>query len=399
MNNIYLDASATTPPHIDVINKLKEIQFECWGNPSSIHKVGIIAREILERSRLSIANKLKASTDEIFFTSGATESNYLALKGVTNNLDKGRIVITSVEHPSLNLIANQLRNDGWDIKYWPVDCHGIIELDLIEEMLSPPTKFVSMIWGQSEIGAIQPINLIGMECKKRNIFFHTDATQVLPSGLIDWSNLNVDMLSASAHKLQGPKGIGLLMLRKCVRDLLINSPSYGFKNGSIRSGTESVPLIAGFSAAIDLLDKYIEFKDNQTLFPVNKVSKMTSLLKHKLLRNKQLTFIGPNSERLPNNLSFICQTESNIPIKGREMVRFLSKKGVYTSSGSACSSSSHGPNPILVAINVDKSLQESGLRITIGPWITNDDINSVSNIISESLHSLQLKKQCLSNDE
>lgn len=393
MKDIYLDASATTPPHLDVINKLKDIQFECWGNPSSIHKVGVIAREILERSRLSIANKLKASSDELFFTSGATESNYLALKAVSNNLDKGRIVISSVEHPSINLIANQLRNEGWDIKYWPVDSYGIIDLDLLEEVLSPPTKLVSIIWGQSEIGSIQPINLIGMECKKRNILFHTDATQVLPCGLIDWSNLNVDMLSASAHKLQGPKGIGLLMLRKGIQDLLMKNPSYGFKNGSIRSGTESVPLIAGFSTAIDLLNEYIEVKDNQTLFPVNNVSKMTSRLKKNLINNKHLTFIGPDIERLPNNLSFLCHTESMIPIKGREIVRLLSKHGVYISSGSACSSSIQGPNPILVAINVDKTFQESGLRITIGPWISNDDITSVSNIIFESLQSLELKKQ------
>ena len=393
MKDIYLDASATTPPHLDVINKVKDIQFECWGNPSSIHNVGIIAREILERSRLSIANKLKASSDELFFTSGATESNYLALKAVSNNLDKGRIVISSVEHPSINLIANQLRNEGWDIKYWPVDSYGIIDLDLLDEVLSPPTKLVSIIWGQSEIGSIQPINLIGMECKKRNILFHTDATQVLPCGLIDWSNLNVDMLSASAHKLQGPKGIGLLMLRKGIQDLLMKNPSYGFKNGSIRSGTESVPLIAGFSTAIDLLNEYIEVKDNQTLFPVNNVSKMTSRLKKNLINNKHLTFIGPDIERLPNNLSFLCHTESMIPIKGREIVRLLSKHGVYISSGSACSSSIQGPNPILVAINVDKTFQESGLRITIGPWISNDDITSVSNIIFESLQTLELKKQ------
>ena len=135
MNNIYLDASATTPPHIDVINKIKDIQFECWGNPSSIHKVGIIARDILERSRLSIANKLKASSDEILFTSGATESNYLALKSVSKNLDKGRLVISSVEHPSINLIANQLSNDGWDITYWPVDNYGIIDLDLLLSLI------------------------------------------------------------------------------------------------------------------------------------------------------------------------------------------------------------------------------------------------------------------------
>ncbi len=393
MNNIYLDASATTPPHIDVINKLKDIQLQCWGNPSSIHKVGVNASEILERSRLSIATKFKASSEDIFFTSGATESNYLSLKVVSNNLNRGRLVISSVEHPSINLIANQLYNEGWDIKYWPVDRYGIIDLDLLEEMLSPPTKLVSIIWGQSEIGSIQPINLIGMECKKRNILFHTDATQVLPSGLIDWSNLNVDMLSASAHKLQGPKGIGLLILRQGVRDLLMNDLSYGFKSGSIRSGTEPVPLIAGFATAIDLLNEYIEVNGNQTLFPENNVSKMTSLLKKDLVKNKQLTFIGPHKERLPNNISFLCHTKSMIPIKGREMVRLLSQQGVYISSGSACSSSNQGPNPILVAINVDKSLQESGLRITIGPWISNDDIKSVSNIIYESLQSLEIEKE------
>ena len=391
MNNIYLDASATTPPHIDVINTIKDMQLECWGNPSSIHQVGIIARDILERSRSSIAYKLRANADDIFFTSGATESNHLAIKGICKNLDKGRIVISNVEHPSVYLIANQMRDQGWDIKYWPVDSNGIIKLDLLSEMLSPPTKFVSIIWGQSEIGSVQPINFVGRECKNRNIIFHTDATQVLPSGLIDWSILNVDMLSASAHKLQGPKGIGLLMLRKGIKDLISSNFSYGLKEGSIRSGTESVPLIAGFASAINLLNEYIIVKDSHTIFPVNNVSQMTSSLKSKLINNKQLTFIGPDNERLPNNISFLCHTETMTPIKGRDMVRELSKRFVYTSSGSACSSNNQGPNPTLVAINVKESLRECGLRITIGPWINNHDINSVSNIINQSLNSLQLK--------
>tara|TARA_B100000965_G_scaffold405597_1_gene440302 strand:- start:3467 stop:4645 length:1179 start_codon:yes stop_codon:yes gene_type:complete len=391
MNNIYIDASATTPPHIEVVNKIKDIQLACWGNPSSIHHFGVIAREVVERSRFSIANNFKAEPDEIIFTSGATESNSIAIKGICNKIDKGRIVISNVEHPSINNITNHLRNDGWDIKYWPVDNQGIIKIDLLEEMLSPPTKLVSIIWGQSEIGSVQPINLIGKECKRRNIIFHTDATQVLPSGLIDWNHLNIDILSASAHKLQGPKGIGLLMVRKNYKDLLSNS-LYESQEASIRPGTESVPLIAGFALAINLLNEYIIVNDNQTIFPVNKVSEMTSILKSKLISNKQLTFIGHNDKRLPNILSFVCHTESMMPIKGRDIVRELSKKGVYTSSGSACSSSNQGANPILVAINVEKSLQESGLRISLGPWINFNDINSLSNIISESLYSLQVRK-------
>ena len=390
MKNIYLDASATSPPHIDVINKIKNIQLECWGNPSSIHDFGNISREVLERSRLSIASKLKAAPDEIFFTSGATESNNIAIKSISSYLDKGRIVISSVEHPSINIIAKQLSKQGWDIKFWPVDSKGIVKLDLMNEMLAPPTRLVSIIWGQSEIGSVQPINLIGKECKSQNIIFHTDATQVLPCGLIDWSLLNVDMLSASAHKIQGPKGIGLLMLRKDIKDFLMSDLSYGLQEGSIRFGTESVPLIAGFATAINLLKQYIVIDDHQTIFPVNKVSEMTSILKNKLIINKQLTFIGHENKRLPNNLSFLCHTETMLPIKGRDIVRELSKKSIYTSSGSACSSSNKGPNPILSAINVDKSLRECGLRVSVGPWINNDDINSASYIISESLRSLQL---------
>tara|TARA_B100000579_G_scaffold428280_1_gene438194 strand:+ start:1537 stop:2718 length:1182 start_codon:yes stop_codon:yes gene_type:complete len=392
MNNIYLDASATTPPNIEVINRIKYIQSECWGNPSSIHNVGIIARDILERSRLLIANKLKADPYDILFTSGATESNSLAINGICNKIDKGRIVISSVEHSSINIIASMLQDQGWEIIYWPVDRYGIINLDLMNELLSPPTKLVSIIWGQSEIGSVQPINIIGEACQQKNIIFHTDATQILPSGLIDWGSINVDLLSASAHKLQGPKGIGLLMMRKHIKELLISGNSNSSHQSSIRPGTESVPLIAGFATAISLLNEYIVVEDHETHFPVNKVSEMTLCLKDKLLNNKQLTFIGPHNNRLPNNLSFLCHTDSMMPIKGREIVRELSRKNVYVSSGSACSSSNKGPNPTLVSIDVDKSLQESGLRISIGPWIDHDQINDISNRIKESLYNLQLQK-------
>ena len=390
MNHIYLDASATTPPHIDVINHINNIQLEFWGNPSSIHEIGINASNILERSKLLIANKLKSKTNEIFFTSGATDSNNLALKCICNRIDKGRLVISCVEHPSINKIANKLKLEGWDIKYWPVDNCGNLNLDLINEMLSPPTKVVSIIWGQSEIGTVQPINAIGKACRDRNIFFHTDATQVLPHGLIDWNNLNVDILSASAHKLQGPKGIGLLMFKKDVQSILM-SKSMDLLEGFISPGTAAVPLIAGFASAINLIEEYIEVTDYKSIFPLNKVSKLTTILKENLIRNKQLTFIGSHINRLPNNLAFLCHTESMHPINGREVVRELSRRKVLISSGSACSSLNLGPNPILTAINVDKPLRESSIRITIGPWINIDDINNATNIINEALFYLQSK--------
>ncbi len=398
MDFIYLDAAATTPPHIDVIEEIKRIQLEHWGNPSSIHQLGINASEILERSRNSIALKLNSCSEEIVFTSGASESNDLAIRAISNSVQKGRVVISTVEHPSIKNTVNQLKELGWEVLYWPVDNKGVVKIDIINEILSPPTKFVSLIWGQGEIGTIQPINIIGQACKDRNILFHTDATQVLANGLFDWEKLNVDLLSASSHKLQGPKGVGMLMIKKNSRSKIKPFNTGGMQESSLRSGTQSVPSIAGFAVAINLINKNIEIDNYSTIFSEDKVSLFTNKLNEKLTSNNRLTPTGHDKYRIPNHLSFICHTTSKQPLLGRDVVRQLSKRNIYASSGSACSSSNHGPNSILTAINIDTIYRESGIRFSVGPWIDNYDIDNIYDLVNDSLVELENKVQITNYD-
>lgn len=182
-SNLYLDACSTTPPLKSVIEEISRIQMYQWGNPSSLHKFGLRSAEILERSRYDIAKCFKFKEDQIVFTSGATESINLAIRGSLVNTNPGRIVISSVEHPAVVSATQALIRYGWEVITWPVDNHGIIKLEYLEELVSPPTKLVSLIWGQSEIGSIQPVKLVGEICRNKNIIFHIDASQIISQGL------------------------------------------------------------------------------------------------------------------------------------------------------------------------------------------------------------------------
>ena len=210
-SELYLDAAATTPTLPSVIASINAVQREAWGNPSSLHGTGLVAAEQLARSRQTIAAQLSADQDELIFTSGATESVHLALHGVAAGCPPGRLVISAVEHPAVEGAATQLAQLGWTVARWPVDGSGRIRLELLDQLLSPPTQLVSLIWGQSEVGTVQPIPLVASACRERGIPFHTDATQLIPQGLVAWSTSCIDLLSFSSHKLQGPRGIGVLL--------------------------------------------------------------------------------------------------------------------------------------------------------------------------------------------
>ena len=260
---IYIDGCSTSPPRIEVINRINEIYSHYWANPSSIHTPGIKSAEILENSRLSIAKILNADYKEIIFTSGATESINLALTGSAENLDPGRIIISSVEHPAVIEAAKLLARKGWEVVEWPVDCKGKIDLNQIETLLSPPTKIVSLIWGQSEIGTIQPIQIIGYKCRERGILFHTDATQYINHLPISWKNLPVDLLTLSAHKFRGPKGIGLLLIRND-SDFTLTPLFPGIKSDNyLRSGTPPVALISGMDIALKMLYRIYFSNENE----------------------------------------------------------------------------------------------------------------------------------------
>ena len=387
---IYLDASATCPPHEKVIREVLKVEKNHWANPSSLHTLGIQALDILERSRNSIAKSFNVLPEQVLITSGATESSNLALKGYAGSLSPGRMIISSVEHPSVQSVANSLKKDGWTIQYWPVDNQGLIDINLLDELLSPPTKLVSLIWGQNEIGTVQPINIIATECKKRNIFFHTDATQVISQGLFDFSQLEIGALSASAHKFRGPKGIGFLLIDRQYLGLISPIQGGGGQEYGLRSGTQSVSLAHGMAIALQQISFHIDIINKQAKFPSTKTSSLTSALLSHLLNIKGISLTGHPENRLPNLISLIVCSKNNIPISGRMLVRELSNYGIFVSSGSACSSAKKSSSSVLEAINIDKKLIHSSLRISLGCWLTDLDCDYITNIMSKTIEKIAL---------
>ncbi len=383
LREIYCDASATTPPLKEVIEQVSLVQRDFWANPSSIHNQGLLAAEILERSRLSIANNLGAYPEQVLFTSGATESINLALLRATENLDKGRLIISSVEHSSVEIVSTKLKKNGWEVSHWPVDHFGRVKLSLLDDILSAPTKLVSMIWGQSEIGTIQPIHQIGRECRKRGIIFHVDASQVLSQGYFNWNSLPIDLLSASGHKIRGPKGIGLLLIRN--PEIIFPQYFKGSQKANFRPGTESVSLISGLSLAISNLCKTTSIITPECIPGNHNVNNLTLGLRRQLENISNLSFTGDPINRLPHHISFVLVDCNSKPINGRGFVRLLSKLGVYASNGSACDSSSNDPSRILEAIKVDRSLWKSGVRLSLGDWLTYEDTQQLPKLICTAI--------------
>lgn len=370
---LYLDAAATTPPLPSVIEAIQQVQQSAWANPSSLHRSGLVAADVLERSRISIAELLGANTTDLICTSGATESVHLALLGCCSNRSPGRLVLSAVEHPAVTAAAAQLQSLGWCVELWPVNHEGVIRLDQLERLLAPPTQMVSVIWGQSEVGALQPVVAIGQACRERGILFHTDATQLLPQGRISWHQLPIDLLSLSGHKLQGPRGVGLLLKREHVE--LRPLQGGGGQEQGFRSGTEPVALLAGLAAALQPLPK---FDPSTTTTPPGSSPALRlqrDRLLSALLQLSGVELCGPcPDDRLPNHIALLLTNRAGHPLSGRQMVRELSRRGIAVSSGSACSSGQSSDSPILTAMGVDRHRRQSGLRLTLGGWIEDDQL-------------------------
>ena len=373
--DIYLDAAATTPPSADVIERIRVVQADTWANPSSLHGPGIRAADCLERSRQSIASALGAERDQLTFTSGATESVHLALLGTALKRDPARLVISAVEHPAVVAAARRLERQGWKLLQWPVDGDGLIRLELLETMLAPPTQLVSMIWGQSEVGALQPVLKVAQACRQRGITFHTDATQVIPQGLIRWHDHPIDLLSLSAHKLRGPRGVGLLLHRSdSVPDPLLGG---GGQEGGIRSGTEPVALIAGMAEAMRGLPRF-----DPTVHPVPpgdpSVRIQRDRLLERLLRMDGVHLLGPELQaRLPHHISLLIGDRQGRPLSARAVVRAMARDGLACSSGSACHAGRTEDSPVLAAMGTAPAWRRSGLRLTLGTWLSDADLATV----------------------
>ncbi|MFM7754696.1 MAG: cysteine desulfurase family protein [Cyanobium sp.] len=368
---IYLDASATTPPAAAVLAEMAELHTRAWANPSSLHGYGLAAAEALERSRWRCAAVLGCSPDELVFTSGGTESIHLALLGLGATLAPGRLLISAVEHPATVAAAAQLARQGWQVRPLPVDHLGRLQLHALREALEPPTRLVSLIWGQSEVGTLQELEAIGELCRRAGVPLHVDAVQVVGHRPVQFSALPVDLLSLAAHKLQGPRGIGALLVRRglALQPLL----SGGGQEGGRRAGTEPVVLAAGLARALEL---------SQQAEPERVVQLRDGLLEA-LLELEGVRLSGPDprretSQRLPHHISVLVADRAGRPLNGRALVRDLWREGYAVSSGSACSSTGTTASPVLRAMGFGEAQAASGLRLSLGPWLSPDDLVGVA---------------------
>ena len=378
----YLDGCATAPLRESAITCMVKAQKESWGNPSSLHRIGCDAAESLERARLSIANSLGADPSDILFTSGATESAHLALLGLAKTESPGRLVISTVEHPAVAAAAEHLLACGWTVERWPVDAYGQIQMQHLDRLLEPPTKIVSMIWGQSEVGTLQPIQTVGKACRSRRIPFHTDSTQVLSQGCPNWRDLPVDLLTASAHKCGGPRGIGLLLLRQSIAERIQPLMTGGQQENGLRAGTECPVLAQGMAAA---------FRDigpcqaSQVETSGSGIAPLRDTLLALLCQNDSIRLSGHPTERLPHHLSVLVSDSHGQPMSGRALVRALDCEGIAASSGSACSAGRDSDSPILEAMGVDPLWRRSGLRLSLGYWIDSSTLTEISKRIQKAI--------------
>jgi len=378
---IYFDHASTSPLSLDVLEIINSANLNYWGNVSATYKFGINCSTELESIRNNIALILDSNSEDIIFTSGSSESISLVFNKISDNFKPENIVISEVEHQATIISSNILKKRGWNIIEWEVDNEGIVNLDKLENYLNPKTKLISIIWGQSEIGSLQPIQLIGKKCKENNILFHVDATQIISNGIFKWQDLNCDLLSLSAHKFGGPKGIGILLTNEKSRSFLRNSDIALTHEYSIRQGTQPLPLIFGMHQALKNISGLITFSNYDAVFKNNNIIFLKEYLLNLLKDNKYVEITGSIENRLPNHLSFILLNKNLLPIKAYKIINFMSDNNISISSGSSCSSSSKNPSKILTKLCLEKNKLFSNIRISLGEQNSIDQLDKFHNLL------------------
>lgn len=381
--HIYLDYGATTPLDSRVVQSMAPFWSEQFGNPSSMHSWGQTGRNAVEKAREIVAVALCAGKDEIFFTSGGTEANNLAVMGTARKYkDRGKHLITTViEHHSVLKSFNRLEQEGFQVTYLPVTESGIVEPKTLMEALLPDTILVSIMHSNNEIGTIQAIEDLSKILQERKVFFHVDGVQYFPHFPVDLSKLKVDLYSISAHKMYGPKGIGALYIKKdvLVEPLLLG----GEQEKGVRAGTENLPAIVGFGAAVKLL---MEERDNNTRQTISLRDKFIYML----TSNIEGCYInGDPVRRLPNNVNV-----SFNGVEGETLVINLDLEGVACSSGSACTAGAVEPSHVLSAIGKGPEFTKSSVRFTLGKFSTLEEIECSAEIVCKLINKMRsLKRQ------
>lgn len=379
---IYLDHSATTPPSDEVIALMQTVMTQNWGNPSSIHEWGNRAAMVLERSRIQVAHLINAPPESIIFTSGGTEADNLAIMGVARQYSQPQhLIISAVEHSAIAEPVRLLEQWGWQITRLPVDSRGRIHPLDLQAAMQPNTVLVSIIYGQSEVGTLQPIEIFGKIAHAHGALFHTDAVQVAGRLPLDMQQLPVDLLSLSSHKLYGPQGAGALYVREGVR--LTALLGGGGQELQLRSGTQGVPTIAGFGLACQLAAQDIVTETSRLI-------RLRDRLFDLLTDVPYLLPTGDHLNRLPHHVSFCVNPKHINPatLTGKTLVRQLNLAGIGISTGSACSSGKLSPSPILLAMGYDEITALSGIRFTLGRDTTQADIDWTAMVVKQILKRL-----------
>ncbi|NLP45504.1 MAG: cysteine desulfurase NifS [Epulopiscium sp.] len=378
MNKIYLDHAATTPTRSEVVDVMLPYFTQQFGNPSSIYEVARINRKALDEARTTVAQALGATSEEVFFTSGGTESDNWAIKGIAEAYEKkGKHIITSnIEHHAVLHTCQYLEKKGYEVTYLPVDEYGQISIEDLKNAIRKDTILISIMYANNEIGTIQPIEAIGQVAKEHNIIFHTDAVQAVGHIPIDVKKMNIDLLSLSGHKLFGPKGIGVLYIRKGIkiRSLLHG----GAQERNRRAGTENVPAIVGLAKALELSIEEMETSNKKII-----------QLRDYLIQGVQekipyVRLNGHPTERLPGNINFSFQF-----IEGESLLIALDMHGIFASSGSACTSGSLDPSHVLLAIGLPHEIAHGSLRLTLGSENTKEEMDEVLEVLPQVVQRLR----------
>ncbi len=376
MKRVYMDHAATTYVDPEVIQAMLPYLSERFGNASSLHSFGREAKEALEHSREVVAKALGASPDEIYFTSGGTESDNLAIKGVMwANRDKNHVITSLIEHHAVLETCSSLEERGLDVTYLPVDRYGLVSLNHLEDSITEKTGLITIMHANNEIGTIEPIKEIGKIARENDVYLHTDAVQTFGKIPTDVNELNVDLLSISGHKIYGPKGVGVLYVREGVRIEPVQHGG-GHEKG-MRSGTENVPGIVGLAKAVEISQRELGKE-------AERLKRLRDRLIKGVLEIEDSWLNGHPTNRLPNNANF-----GFAGVEGESLILRLDAKGVAASTGSACSSGSGAPSHVLTAIGLTPEQTSGSLRLTLGKRNTEEDIDYVLEVLPEIVSDLR----------
>ncbi len=372
---VYLDHAATTPADEEVLEEMLPYFTKKYGNASSLHSFGREARDAIERSRERVAELIGAESEEIIFTAGGTESDNIAIKGIAFRKGKGHIITSQIEHPAVMATCQHLEKKGFDVTYLPVDKYGMVSPEDVENAIRDDTILITIMHANNEIGTVEPIEEIAKIARENEIVFHTDAVQSVGKIPVNVKRIGMDMLSISAHKIYGPKGVGALYIKKGTKiEAIIHG---GGHEKGLRPSTENVPGIVGLGKACELAEKRME-ED------MKRIQRLRDRLIKGVLEIEESYLNGHPEKRLPNNAHFRFAA-----VEGESLILSLDDKGIAGSTGSACSSKKLKPSHVLMAIGLNEVQAHGSLRLTLGRENTEEEIDYVIEVLPPILEKLR----------